>query len=215
MFETIQNNGIEVMRDIIRERRSVRSFDARISSDAVITEVIQAGIRAPYASLPAAGTDDFRRFIVMKRNSEAFYTIADQIDISIRAFATTVDPDEKGDRYSQMIHQAAAAGFARIIGNCPCLIFVAERKGRPDNAAHSLGYCIQSMWLQATSLRIGVRLFDIVSQIDMNRNEIFKRNLHLENGDHFINCMGIGFPAEDFMPAMITVPDFEKSVLFL
>jgi len=42
------------------------------------------------------------------------------------------------------------------VGSAPYYIVIGERKGTPPVAAQSLCYCIENMWLKATTLGVGL-----------------------------------------------------------
>jgi nitroreductase len=66
----------KVLDDIIRHRRTVRSFKPDVPKRETIEAVIHAGLWAPYAGLAVAGEKEFRRFFVIQRGNAALSKVA-------------------------------------------------------------------------------------------------------------------------------------------
>lgn len=58
----------KILDEIIKERKSVRSFSSRIPPREAVEEIARAGLLAPYAS-SAPPDENFRRFAVITGNS--------------------------------------------------------------------------------------------------------------------------------------------------
>lgn len=60
---------------VIESRRSIRKFKQEAPSKELIEQILQAGLQAPYAAA-SVSREDFRRFIVISRESKATPQVA-------------------------------------------------------------------------------------------------------------------------------------------
>ena len=67
MKNLINRNVNDVFDEIIRKRRSIRSFKSIIPSKEIIKEIITAGAYAPYAALAVTDISQYRRFYVFTK----------------------------------------------------------------------------------------------------------------------------------------------------
>jgi nitroreductase len=214
MFEHITQEHEQFFDDVISSRRSVRAFRPVPIEKDQIEKIIRAGIIAPFAAIPTAGRDDFRRFIVIATSSEKFNALATMIDTKITVFATKIAQRYGEHPYVKAIQQAAKVGTQAIVGKAPDVLIVGEKKGIPDNAAESLSYCMHNIWLKATSLRIGFRLLAILSQLDLENDEAFCDMLGIESKTYALSTCALGYPENAFIPPAVNYPNYEKSVVF-
>ena len=99
------------------------------------------------------------------------------------------------------------------VGNAPYFIVVGERKGMPPIAAQSLSYCLQNMWLKATSLGIGLQLVSATMQMDSDQD--FCRLLGIPAGEYALDGCALGYPADNYQPSSVEYPTLAKSVSWL
>ena len=65
MFDKMTSIHSDALDDILKARRSVRMFGKMQPDKRDINQIIQAGLIAPFASIPAKGKTDFRKIIVI------------------------------------------------------------------------------------------------------------------------------------------------------
>lgn len=81
------------------------------------------------------------------------------------------------------------------IGSAPYYIVVAEKSGIPDVQQQSIAYCMENMWLKATSLGLGFHLVSITTQMEQD-NE-FCSLLNIPIGEYRLNGCAIGYPTQN------------------
>lgn len=114
---------------------------------------------APFASFPAAGKTDFRKFFIIPANSPKMEKVEVIVMDRLPRFASKMEEKFGLVPFVQAIKRVTKEGYktGQIISGAPYLIIACERKGIPAIASESLSYCMQTMWLKATSLKIGFR----------------------------------------------------------
>jgi len=215
MFEIITKEHEAKFDEILASRHSVRSFQTTKIEPQYIEKIIRAGIVAPFAAIPAAGTDDFRKFYAISTTSSTFGVLSKAIDHRIHQHMEEAEKHFGGHAYVHAIRQADKYGIRAMIGKAPTLLITVERKGIPSNANESLCFCMQNMWLRATSLGIGFRFVALMSQIGLENDAQFCRILGIEPNQYVICACELGYPDTSFTPAPVTYPDYEKTVRFV
>jgi nitroreductase len=107
------------------------------------------------------------------------------------------------------IGQQGVAG----VGNAPYFVVVGERKGMPPVAALSLSYCLQNMWLKATSLGIGLQL--VTAMMQMESDPDFCKLLGIPCGEYALDGCALGYPSDSYQPPAVQYPTMDKSVSWL
>jgi nitroreductase len=198
----------QVLDEVIAARRSIRSFKQDAPSREMIETILQAGLLAPFAGLAVGSSMDYRRFVVIPRDSEASARAA---EISKRQMSLMSDRlrqkmqqgpafEQQGKAFAKRLEMMAEHGLP--IGNAPYYIVVAERKGIPPAESQSLAHCLQNMWLKATALGLGFQL--ISATAEMSGNKDFCELLGIPFGEFGLNGCLIGYAAQP--PAPIDRP---------
>lgn len=99
------------------------------------------------------------------------------------------------------------------IGDAPYFIVVGEKKGIPPVAPQSLSYCLQNMWLKATSLGIGMRLVSVTMQMDDDPD--FCKLLGISSGEYALDGCVLGYPPDNYQPPSVEYPTLVQSVSWL
>ena len=99
------------------------------------------------------------------------------------------------------------------VGSAPYFVVVGERKGMPPIAAQSLSYCLQNMWLKATSLGIGLQLVSATMQMDSDPE--FCGLLAIPAGEYALDGCALGYPANGYEPPSTAYPTLAESVRWL
>lgn len=187
---------------IIATRRSVRQFKDEIPPKEKIEAIIDAGMKAPFASVSANDVDIFRHFYVITRKSG----LLPKFDRLIREQSRTdleglekemeVDPfiKDHGNTLHGLWSMVAEKGIPGFL-NSPYFIVVAEWAGARRAAKQSLAHVMENMWLKATALELG---FVLVSPIEgMVNNEAFCKIFDLPSGRYGFHACIIGYPRQD------------------
>jgi nitroreductase len=212
VFETITPEHSAALDAIIKARHSVRAFSSSLPSREALEAIIQAGLFAPFPALAVAGKPDFRKVFVIRNSSTAMETAAGLIKNRMAKladeFAEKVGPVPFVKNLKRIAQQGAAG-----VGNAPYFVVVGERKGMPPVAAQSLSFCLQNMWLKATSLGIGFQLVSATMQMDNDPD--FCRLLSIPCGEYALDGCALGYPSDTYQPPSVEYPTLEKSVTWL
>jgi len=203
IFTTEEQN--EVLDLIIASRHTVRKFKNEVPPRTMIEMVLQAGLLAPYGIM-AVTREDFRRFVVLPRESEATGRAA----LLIKRKAATIygDLEKKipkeellsgpGSRYYGFLKMIAQQGLPGL-GKAPYYIVVAEQKGTPDAVKQSMAHCLENMWLKATALGLGFQVLSITERMAEDRE--FCELIGIPFGDYALDGCLIGYPDVSSRPS--------------
>ncbi len=117
--------------------------------------------------------------------------------------------------FVQIIKQISTNSIAQLSKDVPYLIIAGERKGVPPIAAESLSYCMQTMWLKATTLKIGFRPVTFVLHLRLGDDDEFCQLLGIPCGEYALDGCALGYPADNYQPRQVNYPDFETNVTWL
>ena len=221
MFEDLTSSHKDALDDILKARRSVRAFSPIPPSRDEVEQIIRAGLIAPFASLPAKGKTDFRKIIVMSTSSSNIEKVKSIIKANIPKITSEMENDPKLSTPEKNFFGSIDVDKIdnRLFSNAPYLIIAAERKGFPPtymaDQSISLSYCMYSMWLKATSLKIGFRLVSLFVHLRLGNDKEFCQLLGIPTGEYAIDACVIGYPAEGYRPQSVNYPDFDSNVKWL
>jgi nitroreductase len=212
MFENITPEHSAALDVIVRARHSVRAFSPIPPGKEAVEAIIQAGLLAPFGALAVAGKPDFRKVFVMRSSSSAMEAAADILKNRVAKVADELEKKVGPVPFVQNMKRIGQQGVSGV-GNAPYFVVVGERKGMPPIAAQSLSYCLQNMWLKATSLGIGLQLVSATTQMDSDPD--FCRLLNIPTGEYALDGCALGYPADNYQPPAIEYPTLAKSVSWL
>jgi nitroreductase len=212
MFENITPEHSAALDTIIRARHSVRAFSLSPPSQETIEAIIQAGLLAPFAALAVAGKPDFRKVFVIRKSSSAMEAAGNILKIRIAKQADELEKKLGSAPFVQNLKRIGQQGVPGV-GSAPYFVIVAERKRIPPVAAQSLCYCLQNMWLKATSLGIGFQLISATSQMDNDPD--FCRLLGISESEYALDGCVLGYPTAEYQLPSVEYPTLEKSVSWL
>jgi nitroreductase len=215
MYENLTIEHREKFDEVLKSRHSVRAFNSIPVEKAIVDEIIKAGLIAPFAAIPAAGKTDFRKIFVISSSSDAMKKIESIVMDRLPKFVIELEKQYGLIPYVGQINQASSVPFERILNNAPYLLIAGERKGIPSNSSESLSYCMQNMWLKATSLKIGFRLLAIISQLQLNNDIEFCQLIGIQPGEFSLEGCSIGYPADSFTPQAVNYPNLDSNVIWL
>ena len=164
--------------------------------------------------MAVAGKSDFRKFFIIPADSPMRGKVKAVIQ---DRFPKYVEEIEKSAGPVPFVHMLKANGSNLVEGllDKPCLVIAAERWGIPAVAPESLSYCLENMWLKATSLKIGFQLISMVAGMKLGNDADFCQLLGIRPGEYCLDCFALGYPASNYKPAPVRYPDYESSVKWL
>lgn len=193
----------QVLDHLIESRRTIRKFKAESPPRPLVEMVIQAGLLAPYAQISVT-KEDFRRFAVIPRESDATVRIASLMKhrgaVLSEELGERMQHDafhrNRGERYLGVLKMTGQQGPPNL-GKVPYYIIVAEQRGVPDVAQLSLAHCLENMWLKATALGLGFQLLSITER--MAEDKEFCEIIGIPFGEYALDGCLLGYP--DASPA--------------
>ena len=142
---------------VIESRRSIRKFKQEAPSKELIEQVLKAGLQAPYAAA-SVSREDFRRFIVISRESKATAKVASMLKSKAESWGLQLELQMQHDEFTKkhagpFLERLKLMGEHGLpnIGKAPYYIVVAEQRGIPPVEHLSLAHCLQNMWLKASA----------------------------------------------------------------
>jgi nitroreductase len=175
---------------VIGERRSVRRFSDEAPAREALTQVLAAGLAAPYAAAMAPGAALDRRFFVLPRGSRALTAAA----AAIQAHAAAALASDQLPPPLRARLEPVARGRIPGVGTAPFYVVIAERCAMPAVQQQSLAHALENMWLMATALGLGMQLVTATTQ--MGDDPDFCGMLGLPAGEFALNGCAIGVPAQ-------------------
>jgi len=215
MFENIGAAHSQALDDILKARHTVREFNTIPLDKECIEQIIRAGLTAPFASFPAAGKTDFRKFFILPSTSPMTKNVESIVNDRMPKFAAKMEKEIGLLPFVQIIKQISTNSIAQLSKDVPYLIIAGERKGVPPIAAESLSYCMQTMWLKATTLKIGFRPVTFVLHLRLGDDDEFCQLLGIPCGEYALDGCALGYPADNYQPRQVNYPDFETNVTWL
>ncbi len=212
MFENITPEHSAALDIIVRARHSVRAFSSSSPSQEAVAAIIQAGLLAPFGALAVAGKPDFRKVFVFRNSSTAMEAAARILKNRIAKQADELEKKMGSIPFVENLKRIGQQGVPGV-GSAPYFVVVGERKGMPPIAAQSLCYCLQNMWLKATSLGIGLQLISATTQMDSDPE--FCSLLNIPVGEYALDGCALGYPADKYQPRPVKYPTLEESVSWL
>ena len=202
----------KIIDKVIASRRSIRKFKPETPPKELIEQILQAGLLAPYA-YASISRDDFRRFIVIPRESKATAQVAEilkrkaaswskQLEMQIQ---TSESAKRQAGPFLERLKQMGEHGMPNM-GKVPYYIVVAEQKGIPPVEHLSLAHCLQNMWIKAAALNLGMQLLSITQQLDTDKE--FCDLIKIPIGEYAIDGCLIGYP--DIKPPTPKRPTLDK-----
>lgn len=206
-----------ILDEIIKSRRSIRSFKSEIPPEGNIKEIINAGMLAPYAALLVGSNRDFRRFFVIKKG-ETRNKIASIMQDQVKNVVNVIEAkSEKNPQIKAKVQglletlKSRAENGIPNMEDAPYFIVIAETKGPIPAEMQSIAHCLENMWLKSTALGLGFELVSATEQIA--ENEEFCQILGIPPKKYGINGGLIGYPTR--IPQPSPHPDPEKSTKWL
>ncbi len=191
----------ETFEQIIRSRRSVRSFTDEVPRIEAVKEITASAIYAPYASATGIPLSETRKVFVLKQNSEKMTEAVELLFSQLKKSSAKLDITlmllpflrKKMKGFAERLKAVSDSGIPSL-KNAPYYIIVAEKKGFPPVEKQSLAHAMQNMWLTATHLGLGFQLISATGL--MSKNDRFLELLGLPKGEYELDGCVIGFPSK-------------------
>jgi nitroreductase len=205
----------ERLDEVLRMRRTVRSFTEESPPRRQIEQIIEAGLLAPYAAAAVEGVKLFRRFFVFERGGESLAKVAElaveQMKSGLAGLKHQCQADpavaEKAGPFVKRLEMMVTSGAVPIT-EAPYYVVIAEKKGIPPAEMQSLAHVLENMWLKATALGLGFRLISMTAQL--GNNEDFCKLIGVTPGEFAFDGCTIGYATE--WPPPTPRPSFEEAV---
>jgi nitroreductase len=207
-----------VLDRIIAARRTVRAFAPEVPPRESIDALIAAGLQAPYAALAVGKREDFRRFFVFSRGTQAMAeagrfiqrAIRHRLEDAVRARGRDPVPSDPDFTFLQGV-RALADDIHPSLKAAPYFLVLAEFQGVPAAGLQSLAHTLENMWLKAAALGLAFQLISVTESMSEDRD--FVRFLGLPFGEFVLDGCAVGTPAAD--PPPTRRPNPEAAVKWL
>ena len=190
----------ELLDEVIKSRRSVRSFKKQSPPKENIEDILNAGMLAPFAAQAVGEIKDFRRFFVFENDTPSI-EIAEKLMKNkavegLNHFKSILKEKPflkpRVQPFMDKLQMTVDNGVLGV-GTAPYFIVVAEVRGIPPVEQESIAHCLENMWLKATALKLGFHLVSLTSQ--MAEDKEFLTLLNIPAGKYSINGCAVGYPA--------------------
>ncbi len=184
---------IAALEQIIRARRSVRSFSGQVP-DATLRQIVEAALYAPYAAGTGIPFKDIRKIFIFQQNTAAMSQAQAIIQEHLRrsAFKLRLASvfSKKMRTLAERVKASAKKGIPGLREGS--LIVAAEKKGFPAIEAQSLAHVMQNIWLTAAAHGAGFQLLSLTG--GLARNPRFMQLLGLTPKEWALSGCVVGIP---------------------
>jgi nitroreductase len=185
--------------EVIKSRRSIRSFTTEIPPIEDVKEIIQSAIFAPYGGVTGIPLREIRKIFVFSQHTEPMEKAREMLLSQIKKSARKINIllflfpflRKKMQPFSNKLNTFAKNGIASL-HEASHFIVIAEKKSFPPIEKQSIAHALQNMWLTATNLDLGFQLISATGI--MSKNRPFLKLLGLAKGDYEIDGFVIGVP---------------------
>lgn len=185
--------------NLIKSRRSVRSFQEKLVEKELIEEIIQAGRFAP-----SAENKQPWKFIVIT-NTKFIDSLSIEVKNQMKKLLKRrffYQFFSRGLRKKKTLHFLTAVAYSEndsIFYKAPVLVFVLSKKGFLND--ESCACCAQNMMLAAHSLGLGGCWIGFAHVLGLNKKLV--RDLHIPQGYHIAAALVFGYPSKKMGKASI------------
>jgi nitroreductase len=212
LFEKMDRSHSDALDEILSARHTVRSFSTTPLEKRQIEQIIRAGLVAPFAAMAVVGKEEWRKIFVITASSP----VSGQMKAIVAArFPQYVKELESKFGLVPFVKMLRSPQMTSGLLDKPCIIIVGEKKGVPEAASESVSYCMESMWLKATSLKIGFQPITAIMGLRLGDDEEFCKILGIPRGEYHLDGFALGYPADGYKPAPVKYPEFESAIKWL
>ena len=196
------NNQAKSLIEVIKLRRSIRSFTTDIPNKEDINEIVQSALLAPYGGATGIPLNEIRKIFIFVQDSEPMKQAQEILLSELRKNSRKIRIilrilpflRKKMGSFSKRLNAISNNGIPSL-NKAPYFIVIAEKKGFPPVEKQSIAHALQNMWLSATNLGLGFQLISAVGT--MSNNKQFFKLLGLTKGDYALDGCVIGFAKHD------------------
>lgn len=200
---------LETLSEVIKTRRSTRSFSNEVPSKEIINEIIESAIYAPYGGATGIPLKEMRKIFVFSQNTENFKKAHELLHSQIKKNAKKVNRlmllfpflKKKMKSFSNRLNLLSSNGIPSL-NEASHYIVIAEKNGFPPVEKQSIAHALQNMWLTATNAGLGFHLLSATGIMASNKH--FLELLGLPSGEYAIDGCVIGVPK--------TMPENDKKL---
>jgi len=214
MFEKMDHSHSVALDEVMKARHTVRGFSPEPLKKEDVDQIIEAGLIAPFAMMSVIGRSDFRKFFVFPAGSPNKDKIKNIVKARFPEYIANLDKTAGNTPFAKML-KGGGPGLADGLFDKPCVVIAAERWGIPAIAPESLSFCLENMWLKATTLKVGFQLLSVISGQKLGNDKEFCDLLGIPCGEYYLDGFALGYPAPGFKPAPVKYPELESSVRWL
>jgi nitroreductase len=197
---TLQTRN-RVLDEIILARRSVRDFSPEVPDREMVTQVITAGLHAPYVLTAVEFYKDgpFRRFFVFPSAAPSIAKASERMNAKVKELIAEIEKHGQNDpayrersaNWLGRLRSFEALGHVPGVTNAPYFIVIAEHRGIPDLGEHALAHCLENMWLKATALGLAFQIISVTGK--MGNDALFCALLGLKPGEWDLMGCALGY----------------------
>ncbi len=183
---------------IIKTRRSTRSFTKEIPSTENLMKIIESAIYAPYGGATGIPLEQLRKVFIFKQDTDAMEKAREILLLQARKNAKklnwllTIFPflKKKMQTFANKVNGIAKGGVPAL-NHAAYFIVLAEKKGFPPVEKQSMAHAFENMWITATEMGLGFQLISVTNTL--SNNEDFLRLLNLRKGKYTLDGCAIGY----------------------
>ncbi|XOF34588.1 MAG: nitroreductase family protein [Candidatus Electrothrix sp. YB6] len=198
MADPQQITRIGALEEVIRSRRSCRSFSGQIP-DEVLEKIVEAAVYAPFAAGAGIPLKEGRRIFIFRQGTKPMDQARQIIEAQLRSGAFKIGMAvrllpflrKKMGFFADRIRTTAEKGIPGLTEGS-FYIVVAEKKGFPLIAEQALAHVMQNMWLTATAHGIGFQMLSVTN--GLAKNTQFMQLLGLPRNKWALSGCVIGMP---------------------
>ncbi|MCI5146697.1 MAG: nitroreductase [Candidatus Electrothrix sp. AR3] len=171
----IDPQHVVALNDIIRSRRSIRSFSGQVP-DEVLKKIVEAAVYAPFGAGAGIPLKEGRKIFIFRQNTEPMEQAKEIIEAQLHKGASMIGMSiiffpflrKKMQFFAQRIKSTAKKGIPGLTEGS-FYIVMAEKKGFPAVAEPALAHAMQNMWLTATAYQVGFQLLSVTNGLSKNK----------------------------------------------
>ncbi len=174
--------------EAMHTQRAVRRYRTDPVPDELVTQVLDAAIRAP-----SAINGQFARFVVVTDPEKRLRLGELYLDAQEEAYNNPAAAGTEWLRNQEAAIVEKAAKFAREIGDVPVLIIVCSTQ---RGVSHSIYPAVQNLLVAARSLGLGT----VLTTLHTFRSDEVRAVLGIPDDIHIVCGIPMGWPAVPFSP---------------
>lgn len=192
-------DSLMTLEQVIKSRKSTRSFSDKIPSTDIILKIVESGVYAPYGGATGIPLTEIRKIFILRQNTVKMSLATNIIHQQIRSNSKRINTlitflpfmKKKMQVFANRLKGFSKSGIPSL-KSAPYLIIIAEKKGFPPVEKQSMAHALENMWLTATSLGVGFQLVSAIGTV--SNNDKFLKLLNLNKGEYALEGCLIGYP---------------------